>query len=380
MDSMTLLIKPSSSDCDLDCNYCFYKDVSKNREIYSNHFMNINTLKNLIKDSLSKNISTCNFMFQGGEPTLVGLDFYKDLIQLQNQFNINNVNITNSIQTNGFNLTEDFVKFFKNNNFLVGVSLDGPREIHNSNRVDYNNIGSFDKVINGIELLKKFEVNFNILCVVTNQTSKYIKDIYDFFKSKNFEYLQFIPCIKNFDYDNTSSNLNILFNDNPSYYLDGESYYTFLDTLFNIWYEDLKNGSFIEIRNFMDYINVLKGYNSTSCGMGGFCSLHSVVESNGDIYPCDFYCVDNWELGNINQSNLKDIQICDKAKSFFERSLYIHDRCKVCKYFKLCGGGCRRNLEPFINEIPSFNYQCSGLISFLDKNLNNIISICKLFY
>ncbi|WP_042274286.1 anaerobic sulfatase maturase [[Clostridium] dakarense] len=369
--NMTILIKPSSSNCNIDCNYCFYKDSSKNREIYSYGFMNENTLKKVIESVLNEDIETCNFMFQGGEPTLVGIDFYRKVISLQNQFNTKNIEIINSIQTNGINIDENYAKFFKENNFLVGVSLDGPKSIHDLYRVDYNNSSTFDKVIDGIDLLKKFDVDFNILCVVTKQSSNYINEIYTFYKNKGFRYLQFIPCIKNFKN-------NKLENSNSNYYLDSDSYFDFLNKLFNLWFEGIKNGEFIEIRNFMEYLNVLKGYTPTSCGMGGFCSLHTVVEANGDIYPCDFYCVDEWVLGNINESSLKDIRFSNKAKIFFERSLYIHDKCKSCKYFKLCGGGCRRNLEPFINGIPSFNYQCDGIIKFLNNNINKLIYISRL--
>ncbi|MGL5330671.1 MAG: radical SAM protein [Peptostreptococcaceae bacterium] len=367
MKDITLLIKPSSSNCNLSCKYCFYDDVAKNRSTYSYGFMDIDTITNIIKNTLSLNISTCNFMFQGGEPTLNGVDFYKKIIELQNKFNINNIKITNSIQTNGVNINNEFAKFLGENNFLVGISLDGPRYIHDLNRIDSFGNGSFDSVMDCIDLLKNYNVNFNILCVITNQTSKHIRNIYDFFKDNNFKYLQFIPCIKKFDDNCTSLTSDI--------YLDIDNFYDFLDILFNLWYEDLKNNNFIYINTFIDYINVLEGYFSTSCGMGGFCSLHMVIESNGDVFPCDFYCVDYWKLGNINNETLNDIMICDKAKSFFNRSLYIHNKCKICKYFKLCGGGCRRNLEPFVNNIPSFNYQCSSIIKFFDKNIHKFMDI-----
>ncbi len=365
---MNLLIKPSSSICNINCSYCFYKDVADNRYEYSHKFMNDNTIKNIIKDALSKNINECNFMFQGGEPTLVGIEFYKKVINYQNEFNIRNIKINNAIQTNGININHKFAKFFKENNFLVGVSLDGFKDINDLYRTDYNKESTFDKVLDAINLLKKYDVNFNILCVVSKKVSKHIREIYEFYRNQNFKYIQFIPCIKKFNEDAG-------FND---YYLNSDDYYTFLDTLFNLWYDDLISGNFIEIRNFMDYISVLKGFRPTSCGMGGFCSLHIVCESNGDIYPCDFYCIDDWKLGNININNLDYITNCDTSRRFFERSLYIHDKCKLCKYFKLCGGGCRRNLEPFIDNIPSFNYQCESIKSFLDKNLNKLIKISRI--
>ncbi|MGL5347217.1 MAG: anaerobic sulfatase maturase [Peptostreptococcaceae bacterium] len=367
MSSITILIKPSSSACNLDCMYCFYKDVSKNRDNYNNGFMNLDTLENIIKYVLNSNIKNVTFMFQGGEPTLIGIDFYKKSIEFQEKYNINNIIITNSIQTNGVNIKEDLVHFFSDNNFLVGVSLDGPKYIHDAYRFDYNHAGSYDEVMNFISLLKKYNINFNILCVVTKLSSKHIHNIYSFYKEHKFNYLQFIPCIRKFDLDIDIDN----------YYLNNETYLEFLDTLFSLWIEDLKEGNYIEIRNFMDYITVLKGNHPTSCGMGGFCSLHTVIESNGDVYPCDFYCVDKWKLGNINSSPLNSIRNNHKARDFFNRSLYLHKECKNCKVFKLCGGGCRRDLEPYIDGIPSFNYKCGAIKSFLERNLDVLFQVSK---
>ena len=365
---MNLLIKPSSSVCNINCNYCFYKDIADNRNTYSHKFMSDDTIRTIVKEALDKNINECTFMFQGGEPTLVGLSFYKKVINYQNEFNINNIKIYNAIQTNGINLDDDFSKFFKENDFLVGVSLDGSKYFNDLYRVSYNKSSTYEDVMSGIEKLKKYDVRFNILCVVSKNIAKNIDIIYNFYKEQNFKYLQFIPCIK-------SINEYSIDND---YYLNSNDYYNFLDILFNLWYEDFFKGNFIEIRNFIDYITVLKGYNPTSCGMGGFCSIHIVCESNGDIYPCDFYCTDDWKLGNINDNDLDSIIGCDKSRSFFERSLYIHDICKKCNYFKLCGGGCRRNMEPFNNNIPSLNYQCDAIKRFLDKNLNKLIKISKI--
>ena len=375
MNNLTLLIKPSSSACNLDCKYCFYKDISLNKDVYSNDFMNISTLENIVKNALSRNLDYINFIFKGGEPTLVGIDFYKELINLQNKYNNNNINIVNSLHTNGTNIDDNFAIFFKENYFLVEISLDGLKETHDLYRTYKNGSSSFYDVISAINILKKCKVNFNILSVVTKESAKNIDEIYEYFKSNDFPYIQFIPYIKNFEIDNQNKYIENEFKN----YLDTTSFYIFLDKLFNLWYKDIKNGKFVEIRNFMDYITILKGYNPTSCGMNGFCNLNMLIESNGDVYPCDFYCLDYWKLGNINKNSLDELMVSPKALEFFNRSLYIHDTCKKCKYFKLCGGGCRRNLEPFVDNIPSFNYQCKAIKQFLDKNLNKLISISNMF-
>lgn len=367
MSSLTLLIKPSSSMCNLNCKYCFYKDCSNYRDKYNNKFMKFETLETIVIKAFSENVDCINFIFQGGEPTLIGLDFYIHLIYLQNKYNLHNIKVLNSIQTNGFLLDDDWCEFFYKNKFLVGVSLDGFKSIHDNVRVTAKNFGSFDKVYSSVSLLKKYNIEFNILSVIHKQNYSHIKDIYNFFKANNFKYIQFIPCIKGF-------------NDTvDTFRLSTHEYYYFLDTLFELWYEDILNNNFIEIKNFFDYISVLKGYIPTCCGMGGFCSIHTVIESNGDVYPCDFYCIDDWHLGNITNFSFSQLTTNSIAKNFFDRSLNINHECKQCAYFKLCGGGCRRNLEPFENNTPSLNYQCSSLKDFFSKNLKKLIYISSFF-
>lgn len=366
MKNLTLLIKPCSSKCDLNCNYCFYKNISKSRKISDTGFMSKNTLRTIVENAFKENIDCINFMFQGGEPTLINLDFYKYLIYLQNKFNKNNIKIINSIQTNGHNIDLDYIKFFKDNNFLVGVSLDGPEFIHDLNRLSLDKSKTFNKIMSTIKLLKQYDIEFNILCVITNYSSQYINDIYEFFKDNNFKYIQFIPCIKTID-------------SNDSYVMTSNNYYIFLSNLFDLWFKDFLNNNYIYIRNFMDYIEVLKGLTPNSCGMGGFCSIHTVIEANGDVYPCDFYCIDDWKLGNVHDNLFSEMRFNDTSRLFFNRSLNISNNCKSCKYFKLCGGGCRKNLNLVSNKSNPYNYQCIPFVKFLNKNIKKLLYVSRNF-
>src|SRR3712207_4965939 len=195
MKSLSMLIKPASSNCNLRCTYCFYYDICNNREIKSFGMMKLNLLETIVKRAFNEAEQNCTFAFQGGEPTLVGIDFYREFINFVKKYNTRNINVFYSIQTNGTTINEDWAKFFKENNFLVGISLDGTKEIHDKYRLDTNKKGSFNKIMSNIQILNKYKVEYNILTVVNKNTSRHIDKIYKFFKKQDFRFLQFIPCL-----------------------------------------------------------------------------------------------------------------------------------------------------------------------------------------
>ena len=172
MKSLSMLIKPASSNCNLRCTYCFYYDICNNREIKSFGMMKLNLLETIVKRAFNEAEQNCTFAFQGGEPTLVGIDFYREFINFVKKYNTRNINVFYSIQTNGTTINEDWAKFFKENNFLVGISLDGTKEIHDKYRLDANKKGSFNKIMSNIQILNKYKVEYNILTVVNKNTSR----------------------------------------------------------------------------------------------------------------------------------------------------------------------------------------------------------------
>ncbi|WP_024615974.1 anaerobic sulfatase maturase [Clostridium sp. Ade.TY] len=373
MCSICLLIKPASSNCNLNCKYCFYKDVAKNRKFYNNSFMSLNTTENLIKNIFNETYTSINFAFQGGEPTLCGINYFKAFINLVNKYNIKKVKVSYSIQTNGYNLKEDFIKLFKENKFLVGISLDGPKDINDTLRLESEYKGSFNKVKHSIELLKKYEVDFNILCVLTSFNSKHIEKVYNFFKKENFKYLQFIPCIKELNIDNT----NLLNQSQKDFYLKDTDYLYALNTLFKLYKDDYFNNNYISIRQFDNYVRMLLNKPPENCTMSGVCGVYFVIESNGDIYPCDFYATDKYKLGNININSFKEITNSDILKNFINESKELSARCINCKYFKLCRGGCKRYRTHFDKAGIPLNEYCGAYYNFFEKNLNSLISISR---
>jgi uncharacterized protein len=195
MPNINVLIKPASGMCNICCKYCFYKDEIHNRKIESYGFMKEETLEQIIKKTIDFSDTACTIAYQGGEPTLRGIDFFEKSIEYEKRYNTKGLQISNAIQTNGICINEDWAEFFKKNNFLVGISLDGTSFTHDAFRINNKGQGTFSQVLKAIDLLKKYHVEYNILTVVNALTAKKISLIYGFYKQNNFEYLQFIPCL-----------------------------------------------------------------------------------------------------------------------------------------------------------------------------------------
>lgn len=185
MPAISVLMKPSSSLCNMSCDYCFYCDEAQKRTHKSYGFMTEETLKNVIRKTLLRAEGYISYAYQGGEPTLRGLDFYKQAIAFQKQYNKNNITISNSFQTNGYLLDKEWCKFFHENHFLVGLSIDGTREIHNIYRRTANNEDTFDRVVASAKLMDQYQVDYNILTVVTPQIAAHIRTIYSFYQKKD---------------------------------------------------------------------------------------------------------------------------------------------------------------------------------------------------
>lgn len=365
MEIVNLLIKPASSNCNLCCKYCFYHDLANNRMQKSYGFMSISTLEILVKNAFLSASTAVVFAFQGGEPTLVGLPFYQKLIEFVNVYNKNNLHVSYSIQTNGILIDEDWCRFFKNNHFLVGISLDGTQKIHDHFRIDHYNQGSFKKVIKAIELLKRNHVEYNILSVVNSSNYQQISEIYKFFVRNKLTYLQFIPCLSPI-------------NDNNILALTPKQYESFLNQLIDLWYHDLLQGKKISIRYFDNLLGIILGYQPQSCELYDACSYNLVVESNGDVYPCDFYVVDKYRLGNISTSLISEIIQCDVEKSFIDSSRIINDKCKKCEFYQLCKGGCKRHRQTPFDVTIGENMFCESFYSFFKKNINRLEQLALL--
>ena len=355
MPPLSLLIKPASGNCNMRCRYCFYTDVKANRPVPSFGMMSLDTLEIIVRKSLEQAEGQCTFAFQGGEPTLAGLDFYRALLVFQKKYNHRNITVSNAIQTNGLTVDREWAQFFAENHFLVGLSLDGAKDQHDLYRLDANLMGTFNKIQHAVQLLQKYQVDFNILTVVTAQTAGSIRKIYGFFKKNQLAWQQYIPCIDPFGSAGP---------DTPAYSLTSSLYAGFLKTLFDLWYNDLVNHHYVYIRYFENLVGMAAGYPPESCGLLGQCTRQLVVEADGGVYPCDFYVLDKWRLGNLASDSLADLERRRDASGFIAESFYVDEVCKTCPWRNLCRGGCRRDREPPVDGHLSLNRFCRAYQDF----------------
>ena len=356
MPSLSILVKPSSGNCNVPCRYCFYHDEQINRDTYSYGFMSEETLETLIKKALSYADRECSFGFQGGEPTLSGLDFFRKVVEFQKKYNVHGTRIANAIQTNGLLIDDEWAEFLRENHFLVGLSLDGNKQLHDLNRLDPAGKGTYARVFHAAQVLTAHKVDFNILTVVTGQTADAISKIYSFYRRSGLLYQQYIPCLDPLEEERGSS----------PYSLTPEKYGKFLKTLFDLWYRDLQAGKFIYIRYFENLLGMLLGGHPESCGMSGNCMIQNIVEADGSVYPCDFYCLDKWKLGNIRDDDFASMAENQTASAFLAEAKREMPDCKGCKWYFICRGGCRRDREPIEENAPVKNYFCPAYQEFFE--------------
>lgn len=366
MPSASILIKPASANCNIDCKYCFYKCLSSNREEYSMGFMSEETLEKLVKEAIEYADDYLTFAFQGGEPMLAGLDFFRKALLLQEKYRVGKptLKIENTIQTNGTLLDEEWAVFFHEHQFLVGISLDGPRKINDSARKDGKDQGTFYRVMAAVSLLKKYQVDFNIVSVVTGEAAKKASSLYGFYSRNHFPYIQLIPCMDEIQRQSKGEDKN-------SYAVTSLEYGQFLCEFFDLWYEDFKAGKIMDVRMFSNLAQMSVGFPPEECGMCGRCKCYFVVEGDGTVYPCDFYCMDGYELGTVDDGFTNLIQ-SKKAIDFEEASCHMAEECLACKYKDLCRGGCRRFREPFDSGRPGLHILCEGYKLFFEHTEERI--------
>lgn len=350
MPAISIMIKPASGRCNLRCKYCFYHDLTKNREIADYGIMDIDTAKRIIDSAVDfAKGDNIYFTFQGGEPLLAGKEYFLRFFEHAKQKNKDG-NIFYCLQTNGTLLDKEWIKIFKDNSVFIGLSSDGDEE-GNRFRLDANGKSAFDRISKAATMLKEGEIDFNILTVVTGYTAENIQRIYRYFTSQGYKYLQFIPCLRPIG-DKSESEL----------YMTVPQYENFLSQLFSLYVKDYMDGNYTSVRYFDNMVRMYLGQRAEQCGMEGHCSRQLVAESNGNVYTCDFYCTDEWLLGNINTSDLAYLASCEKAKKFVFESLQINPECAKCGYFNLCrGGGCKRQ--------KSDRDYCRAYKSFFSKNM-----------
>lgn len=371
-----MLIKPASGMCNMRCSYCFYRDEidfrkekrsetnaingspnqRKTGEPFlsceydynyesSGHFgiMSRETSENLIKRAFEFEKNSVTFAFQGGEPTLAGVKWFRDFSTIVKEYNVNKAKVSMAIQTNGLNLDDDFISYLKNEKFLVGLSVDGDGSLHNLYRPDATGKGTHSRALAAGEKLKKARVDVNILSVLTDEGARYISKTYSYLTSRcGYDWIQFIPCLPPLIRDSESETKAA--GGIKKYSVSPERWLKANKILFDLWYNDFINGKHVSVRHLENYLMIFMGMNPESCDMTGRCSIQFVTESDGSVYPCDFYALGDLFLGNINTDSIQQIIDTEKAKAFI-MNRHSDEKCTSCRYFRLCRGGCPRLRE-----------------------------------
>ena len=359
MPPISVLVKPASSACNMRCKYCFYEDEAENRAVGFAGMMSDETAEKLIESAACFASGTCSFMFQGGEPTLAGLDFYRNFIETEKKYERDGLRFLHSIQTNGCALDEEWVRFFKENDFFVGISLDGNSDLHDLNRLSMQGVGTHSMVMKAVRLLEKHKVDYNILSVVTAKAARCAEKTFNFFKKQGFDSLQFIPCLDPID--------GIC-----GFAPDEDEYFQFLSRTFSLWLGEFKAGRYINIRQFDNWFSILLGGAPEACNMCGRCNVQFVAEGDGSVYPCDFYALDEYKLGTVGENSFDEMLASQTARDFIGASLYVPDECKACRWYPLCRNGCRREREILLDGNFGKTRWCGAYKRFFEENEKDI--------
>lgn len=368
MKNLNFLIKPASGLCNMRCRYCFYEDEAANRSEASAGRMTAATADKLIEDAFTalEPRGMVTFAFQGGEPTLAGLDYFRHFVAKVSQCNTKRVQVNYAIQTNGLAINEDWADFLARNRFLVGVSIDGTKAIHEELRPDTAGKSTWTRVTKALALLQKKRVDTNILCVVTRPCAKSPIKVYHALQKLGGQYLQFIPCLDPLGAERGSM----------AYSLTPELYAGFLCGLFDEWYLDWKNGRYTSIRLFDDYVHLAMGMPAGTCATSGSCGAYLVVEGDGTLYPCDFYCLDEWKLGKVGEQPLEQFLKGEKEREFLAQGEQHPAECAECACRSLCFGGCKRDW--YTDDTGTHNYFCPAFRKFFSHAGVRLAEIARL--
>ncbi len=343
----SLLIKPASAVCNLDCAYCFYLDREADPyKALPGRRMTEDTLERLVDTYLFYSYPDSVFAFQGGEPTLAGLPFFQKLVEFQKQYGRNGQNVSNAMQTNAVLLDRNWANLFRNYNWLLGVSLDGPEAMHDLYRYNKGGQPTWRKVVDSIEMLQAEKVEFNLLCVLSQANVDQPRELYKFYKSLGVDNLQYIPLAE-FNADGTPMPFTIT----------PEQYGRFLCETFDAWWPDRRK---MRIRFFDNIAEAVAGQKPGTCTMHETCDSYVVVEYNGDVYPCDFFVEKDWKLGNVTLDSWPEIARRSRRYGFASKKTLAHPECQICEYQSICHGGCPKFRHGPHRNFNDLDYFCSS--------------------
>ncbi|HAT6802252.1 TPA: anaerobic sulfatase maturase [Citrobacter freundii] len=327
MTGCQVMAKPASSRCNLDCRYCFYIDKP------AHPVMDDTTLSTFIQQHIAAQPGPdVLFAWQGGEPTLCGLDFFQRVVELQKQFGAGK-QIQNAFQTNGILLNDAWCRFLHDNNWLVGLSLDGPADLHDAFRVSRRGNPTHQKVMTALQKLVEYRVEFNLLVVVNRLNSGQPERMYHYLRQLGTPFLQFIPLVEQDEHGRLTAES-----------VEPQAWGQFLNSVFDIWVREDIGRVYIQL--FDSTLGVWCGYPSQMCALSQDCGHAFALEANGDLYQCDHYVYPQYRLGNIHHTPLKAINASPQAIAFGERKRStLSAACQTCSLLRFCHGDCPKHRD-----------------------------------
>ena len=374
------MVKPIGPVCNLACRYCFYLEKQHLFPENENYKMREDVLETFVKNYIETNpAKEINFAWQGGEPTLMGIDFFKKVVELQNKYS-GGKKISNAFQTNAIIVDDEWCEFFAENNFLIGVSIDGPPEINDKFRVDKSGNPTTEIVVRAIDKMKKYGVQFNSLSCVNRLSGSKPLEVYNFLKSIGVEFMQFIPIVERVA-DDEAEKLGIELAVPPeldqepeaakvtSWSVQPRQYGNFLNSIFDEWVKKDVGKIFVQI--FDVALSAWVGYIPTLCCFAPRCGNALILEHNGDVFACDHFMYPKYNRGNIMEKPLDEMVFSPEQIKFGnDKTAALPDFCLKCSVRFACNGGCPKHRFLLTKQKePGLNYLCAGYKKFF-KHIN----------
>ena len=389
--AFNIMLKPAGSLCNLDCQYCYYLDKSG---LYGGKEprMSEEMLETAIREYIQANdVQEVTFLWHGGEPLILGLDFYRKAIDFEKKY-ANGKTIRNTLQTNGTLITREWADFFRKNDFLIGISIDGPKDIHDRYRKDKGGFPTFDRVVAGLALLRQEGVEFNTLSTVNKFSENRGLEVYQFLKSLGSNYLQFLPVVEHVKYPlgrngrpdkkarpyivNPSAEGSRLAN----WSISDRGFGKFICDIFDWWVRNDVGRYFVNLfdATLANWCGLMPG----TCAYARFCGGNAVMEHNGDIYPCDHFVYPEYLLGNISDTGIRTMMESEKNVRFMtDKRSSLPSKCWKCKYLFACNGECpKHRFKRTENGDTGLNALCEGyrmFYSHVDKYMETMKSLLE---
>ena len=363
-----VMLKPAGAHCNLACKYCYYLEKNNLYQNSHRHLMSDEMLEQFTREYIeAQTMPQVLFTWHGGEPLMRSIDFYKKALALQKKY-AHGKQIDNVIQTNGTLLTDEWCEFFAKNHWLVGISIDGPQEYHDHYRVTPAGKPSWEKVMQGISLLKKHRVEWNAMAVVNAYNAEHPLEFYHFFRDNGCQYLQFTPIVERLTEHEDGRTLASIADDREIPLADAsvtpQQWGNFLCTIFDDWVRHDVGKTFVEIFDctLANWMGVLPGI----CAYSKECGHAGVMEHNGDVYSCDHFVFPEYKLGNIRDQSLIDMLYGEKQQAFSRlKHTSLPRQCKECDMEFACHGECPKNrFEKDKYGEPGLNYLCQGYYQY----------------